>query len=369
MNRKASRCFAILAALLALAAPFSLLADDSAASIAVGGLIPRRETRIVMAKEVLRIGLDRIVVDYDFRNDSDEDVTTEVAFPIPRYENSPNSPRIELSSFSTFKLWVNGKPIEYKTEARAFVGEMDEKDVTAVLEANRIDIPSFGHFRQVWDQRALGYDVEIPDLARLSTSQREKLTEDGVLADATDSYGQWRVHLQYHWTQSFPAHSTTHIRHEYVPAPGFEDTPVEALDLVAHTIAGDSKRLNNWDVKVLTSLCVEPSLALSLRRLNDLNTEEFRRDSILPQLVDFILTSANTWKTPIEDFTLVVARPKPDKGLRWLISFCSPQNAKVEKIDADDFQVHLTNFVPTTELHIGFFFVPDIKPAPPSQKR
>jgi hypothetical protein len=40
----------------------------------------------------------------------------------------------------------------------------------------------------------------------------------------------------------------------------------------------------------------------------------------------------------------------------------SPQNAPVEKLDADTFQVQLTNLVvPTSELRIGFFDVPEVK--------
>ena len=70
------------------------LADDSAASIAAGGLVARRETRIVMAKEVLRISPNKVVVDYDFRNDTDQDVTTEVAFPVPPYSYGPENPAI-----------------------------------------------------------------------------------------------------------------------------------------------------------------------------------------------------------------------------------------------------------------------------------
>jgi hypothetical protein len=62
-------------------------ADDGAASIAAGGLVlMKREPRIVMAKEVLSISAKSVLVDYDFRNDSDEDITTEVAFPIPPYD-------------------------------------------------------------------------------------------------------------------------------------------------------------------------------------------------------------------------------------------------------------------------------------------
>lgn len=74
-------------AAIAFLVPNLVRSDDSAAAIAAGGLVSRRESRIVMAKEVLKISPTKIVVDYDFRNDSDQDVTTEVAFPIPPYKN------------------------------------------------------------------------------------------------------------------------------------------------------------------------------------------------------------------------------------------------------------------------------------------
>jgi hypothetical protein len=92
--------------------------------------------------------------------------------------------------------------------------------------------------------------------------------------------------------------------------------------------------------------------------------------------VDFILTTANTWKRPIENFTLIVERPQPEQGGKSLVSFCSPANGKVEKLDADHFQVHLTNFVPASELHIGFFEIappapdyPSAKSSPPASQR
>jgi hypothetical protein len=50
-------------------------ADDGAVSIAAGGLIVMKcEPRIVMAKEVLSISAARVLVYYDFRNDSDDDI-------------------------------------------------------------------------------------------------------------------------------------------------------------------------------------------------------------------------------------------------------------------------------------------------------
>jgi hypothetical protein len=71
--------------ILAIAVPHAF-ADDAAASIGAGGLVVlKREDRITMAREVLTINPNKVKVDYEFRNDTDEDVTTVVAFPIPSY--------------------------------------------------------------------------------------------------------------------------------------------------------------------------------------------------------------------------------------------------------------------------------------------
>ena len=65
--------------------------------------------------------------------------------------------------------------------------------------------------------------------------------------------------------------------------------------------------------------------------------------------VDFILTTANTWKRPIEDFTLIVERTDP----KDTVSFC--WDGPIKKLDANHFQAHATNLIPTKELHIGFY--------------
>ena len=72
--------------ILALSLPASSLsADDGAASIAAGGIVMVREPRITMQNEVLRISGSKVRVDYEFLNDTDKDITTEVAFPVPAY--------------------------------------------------------------------------------------------------------------------------------------------------------------------------------------------------------------------------------------------------------------------------------------------
>lgn len=336
--------------------------------------MPRRETRIVMAKEVLRISLKKIVVDYDFRNDTDQDVTTEVAFPIPPYANEfADGPALEEQSFQSFKLWVNGKPVNYESEATA---TLNSNDVTAILKANHIDIRTFGHFVDQVDSKHQEV-IDTPDFNRLSKSTRDQLVKAGLFEVDGAPWGKWTVHLQYHWTQSFPAHSTVHIRHEYSPAIGFTQVNLSAVeDFLASLTTGHSVGDDQGGAKLLCGFCADrPFLSILKSQLKESELQAKTEDEKLmsgtsyPHWVDFILTSANTWQRPIENFTLIIERPKPEHAGRVLISFCSPASGKVEKLDADHFQVHLTNFVPTNELHIGFFEVPLAKPTPTATKK
>lgn len=64
--------------------------------------------------------------------------------------------------------------------------------------------------------------------------------------------------------------------------------------------------------------------------------------------VPYILTTGNTWKSGIEDFTLNVVKRKPDE----LVTLCFP--GPLRKADALTFQVRLRNFRPAQDLRIHF---------------
>ena len=312
----------------------AMFADDGAASIAVGGLVPRRETRIVMAKEVLRISLEKVIVDYDFRNDTDEDVTTEVAFPVPPYENDFPEVDVADQAFKSFRLWVDGNPIQYRSESKAI---LKGKDVSGVLAANKIDIPTFGHFTEK-DSKG-NAEVVVPDFDRLLPAKQLALEKAGLF-DKDLPRGLWTVHLQYYWTQIFRAHSTTHIRHEYTPVAGAEDSIKYGLGSSADPTAS----------KELQKFCIDDRLGTALKKIANSKGKD------APYFwVDFILTTANSWKTPIEDFTLIVERPHPKGDEADYVSFC--WDGPVTKVDPDHFSAKVTNLVPTRELKIGFFGV------------
>lgn len=163
--------------------PSAVSADDGASSIAAGGLVFKRETRIVMAKEVLQISPTKVVVDYDFRNDTNEDVTTEVAFPVPPYENGSDLRNISDASFHSFRLWIDGKPTKYDSEVKA---TLKGKDVTNILQRNHVDIVTFGHFKAGNDP-ANDYDPSVPDFEHLPESKKKVLIKAGLFDESSDN--------------------------------------------------------------------------------------------------------------------------------------------------------------------------------------
>jgi hypothetical protein len=318
----------LLAPALAVLYLLPLHADDGAASIAAGGVVVMgREPRITMAKEVLKISASKVVVDYDFRNDTDEDVVTEVAFPIPPYDLSMDQLTPAQQSFGDFRLWIEGAPAHFRMQARAF---LKGKDLTPMLTGMHVDVATFGHATS---------NMQSADIQKLSASQRGTLVRAGLI-DSGDNAPNWEVRKKFFWRQTFPAHKSVHIRHEYSPVVGSENSIKYAYGTLPD--AGSAKELQNF--------CVDGQLATILQQIGN------SKDRDAPFFyVDFILTTANTWKKPIEDFTLIVERPHRKDDLTDYVSFC--WDGPVTRIDADHFSAKARGFIPTKELKIGFFGV------------
>lgn len=316
----------VLTALFTL--PMQARADDGAASIAEGGIVVmKREPRITMAKEVLQISNGKVVVNYDFRNDTNQDVATLVAFPIPSYSLALEEVDPDKQGFDDFRLWVDGRPAKFKIECRAYINGKDE---TALLRSMKVDIGSFGHATS---------DHEFPDVRRLSVEQRRRLVMAGLL-DKDDGTPLWEVHKKYYWEQSFPAHATVHVRHSYTPVVG-------ALNSIKY---GWGSSGDPDSAKQLGTFCIAGGLKNTLGKV-----VADKRQNAWYEYVDFILTTANTWKKPIVNFTLIVERPHL-KGVKAdYVSFC--WDGQITKRDPDHFVARAKNFVPTRELRIGFFHV------------
>jgi hypothetical protein len=338
VNRALRGSLAALLSLVLLAPVFvaPMHADDEAIAIAAGGIQPRKETRILMQKERLTIGLDKVTVDFWFLNESSKDVTTEVGFPVPPYQWNTGEPGY-VPDFSNFRVWANGQEVKYKTDVRA---KLNGKDYTDLLR--RLHLPiDFANSKAALDG---SLDPQQP-ISSLSSAEKAELLRSGLIQPETVytwNYDyEWYDYRTYYWVQMFPARQIIHIRHEYKPETGYRGFAPDKFH------------------DEMERACLSPAAERNLIATSRKNLEARKRlpgDSFLyARWVKYILTSANTWKTPIKDFELIVEKPKAATSAAqapYLVSFC--WNGKVQQTDQGEFVARAKDFVPKNELTVYF---------------
>jgi hypothetical protein len=312
------------------------VANDTAASTAAGGIQLRREPRIAMIKEKLFISLEKVTVEYEFLNESDTDIATEVAFPVPAYGIDYSA--AGTRDFDDFKVWADGTELKYAIEARARLGG---RDYTAILKRFSIDVASLGHFN--------GRDDFSADFRKLAKSQQDTLTDAGLF-DRDNEFPQWQVEKIYHWQQTFPAHRLVHVRHEYKPGIGFTQVDAKffnSRERAAEVALARQQSGSRWvvdDALQIDNACVDSQLERTLAGPDKPPVEMF--------WVDYILSTANGWKTPIRDFQLEIEKLQP-QGAKSYVSFC--WDGPVQRVAPNRFRANVKNFIPTRELHVVFF--------------
>jgi len=340
-----------LAAALAFL-PAASFANDAAAETAAGGIRLREERRVTMRKERLVISRTKVArtaavtqgdryhvsVSYEFMADAGgPEVRTEVAFPLPEYGygflDLAGTRRID-----GFKVEVDGRPVQPTKVVRAYVAQ---REVTKQLAAAGLDAETFAGF--TGDAKAPGYAV-----ARLPRPQREALLAEGllypeVIGDPFAFGPNWSVVVTYHWRQLFPAGKVVRVRHEYDAVPGL------AYDFSAKELPRDGRLKGCFDAPL-----VEAVEAAQRRR-----AEGGKLPLVYLHWVGYVLTTANTWKTPIEDFELDVDFPEGE-----FVSFC--WDGPVERVGKTRLRAARKDFVPAEELKVYFL---EVGERPPGAKR
>ena len=123
---------AAIAAILALTAT-GAAANDTMAELRTGGLEYTRSAVISMEEETLYISPKEVRVDYVFRNTSDDDVESYVAFPMPDITGGPDqnidAGDVESDNFLGFSVTQDGADIEPSLQQRVYVGALDLTDM------------------------------------------------------------------------------------------------------------------------------------------------------------------------------------------------------------------------------------------------
>jgi hypothetical protein len=312
----------IIAVILVLIA-LPVQANDSAVETAAGGLRLRKENSVLMEKERLLISKKTVRVEYDFRNTTNEAVVSEVAFPIPPYKYVFD----DMSrDFADFKAWIDEKPVKVQKEVRALV---KGRDVTEELLKAKINIATFG-----------GYDVSTAtdQITELKPEIRKRLLNLGIVKEhkqkgkVVEYSPSWEVSIKYHWQQEFRPEKVVHIKHEYVPVAGYTQLQLQSV----------KKQIPDSCIAPATFNEVKKRVAKAMRK------QPLGNNYFSAGWVSYILTTANTWQTPIRDFEMVIQAEKDE-----VISLC--WDGPLEKVGESKLRTRKQDFVPTKDIKAYFF--------------
>jgi len=97
----------------------------------------------------------------------------------------------------------------------------------------------------------------------------------------------------------------------------------------------------------LHAACVDPKLREAITK------SASEHGYVSMQWVDYILTTANSWKRPIKNFELIVEKDSRTDYPSTLVSFC--WEGKVQRLNQKTFKAVAVDFVPKADLHTAFF--------------
>ena len=316
-----------LATALLLLTAVPALANDSTATIGAGGLVLEKSDSIYMVSENLYVSVDKIRVDYRFRNRRLAAAPVVVAFPMPERRLSDEYGG-DVAYPSGFRAIVDGKPVKVTLERKALV---DGKDQSELLTELRIPIApeSINEATKVMDALP---PPQRRELIRLGLAGEEQWDDDGK-GMKKHLIPLWSVQDKYWWRQVFPVGRDLSIRHEYVPGAGGS---------VESAIAFPDLRQSSDRAAIIARYCIDDAFLAAV----DARRGKGNDGPGMPErTIDYILTTGGNWAGPIGDFRLLVDKGKPTN----LVSFCGNG---VRKISPTQFEMRQRNFVPKSDLHI-----------------
>ena len=330
--------------LLGVLASAPALANDTTAELASGGLEFVRNPIVEMRSEQLFVSTQQVRVIYHFFNTSDQSVTNLVAFPMPDITvDNPDwnvvVPTDDPVNFLAFSTQANGQKVTTQVQQKASAMGVDR---TAMLQS--LGLPLAPQLKATYDALdALPKDKwqELIDLGMAETYEYGN-TPDGKMT--THLEPRWTLSTTYYWMQTFPPKTEIVIEHQYKPSVGasigtevgyqpVKNDPQFAADL--------KKQLAAYTAKY----CMDASFVAAAVKAQQ-TAKQINKDTLLGEKrIDYILKTGANWAGPIADFTLTVDKGDPNN----LLSFCG---TGVKKLSPTQFQVHYTNYDPTTDLAV-----------------
>ena len=313
------------------AAPLTAAANDSTAVLGAGGLQLATTDEVTMTSEDLYISPDEVRVDYVFTNNSDRDIESIVAFPMPDVESYVESDvgvaDRQSDNFMDFHVEQDGAPITPELQQRVIAGNLD---VTAEVEAQ--NIPKFGMSDKAQEAvKKLPPEIQEDWVARGLLFKNVWYEGDKEMSEISP---RWTLRSTYWWRTVFPAKKSVKVHHRYKPSVG---------GTVAMTFIENGKPAYNYE-EYKTKFCLDDGFMKAAAKL-ETQQKEGKDLYYFEKWLSYILMTANNWSGPIGNFHLTVDKGDPDA----IISFCGKD---VKKTGPTTFEMRQKDFFPEHDLDI-----------------
>jgi hypothetical protein len=306
-------------------------ANDSAAELSIGGLQFTRSANVSMISEDLSISLQRIRVKYQFINTSSAPVTLTIAFPLPDVDLSEGEstafPSNDPLNFVGFETKVDGTPIKFSVEQRAFIGD---KEVTTVLRDLNVALLPLG------TQQFRAQD--------LTPAARSRMVSKGLLMPAgSDERGRplyapgWIVKTLVYREQTFPPGQPVNVEHTYRPSVG------GSSDTILRKSLRQEKAMAKEIERYRREYCVSDGFLQDLDKMAGVSRSNTAM--VQERRISYVLKTGANWAGPIKNFHLSV-----DKGSA-LVSYCG---GKLNSSSKQMLDVSASDFIPDGDLKLLF---------------
>lgn len=333
MRIKAFAC----ATLVLLSTP--ALADDSSATLGTGGLVLQKTDKIALVSEDLYLSPTGVRISYRFRNLTNADYSTTIAFPMPEFPGGGSNsttvvPDPANDNFMKFQTVVDGQPVASQLEQRAFLTQEGKSDIEITDKLKALHIP-------------LVPTVEATQAAisRLTNEQRKTLADGNIVDPGEESdyagqpatlYPLWTLRSKYWRSQTFPSGKEMTVQQTYVPVVG----SLSSLLLGSPDMDQDS--LKSYQEK----FCTDASFLKAARALySKAAADNAKTFQSFEQYLSYVIMSGGNWAGPIGNFKLVVDKGDP----RTLVSFCGDG---VKKISPTQFEMNIKNYKPDRDIDV-----------------
>lgn len=319
----------LIAVGLFVAVPAS--ANDSTAELGTGGLILGRTDQIAMETEDLFISMDKVKVDYVFRNNSDKDIETVVAFPMPDIEGSPDwmtgVPDETSDNFLGFSVSIDGKDVKPELQHKAFAAEVD---ISADLEANGVPFLPFG-------------EATYKALEKLKPEIADDWQNRGIITVSEYDEGSgmksvrepiWKLRSAYWWKATFPQGKPVKVVHSYKPSVG---------GTAGVSFFTDGKFQGEYD-DYKAKYCFDQGFERAVTKAAKTSADGYPPYS--ESRVSYVLTTGGNWALgTIGKFKLTIDKGNPVN----IVSFCGTD---VKKTGPTTFEMTAEDYYPERDVDI-----------------